>query len=98
MLHDEFLAHRLGMVPFDSNDADSLEYGRDCICSGHCPSCSVEFQLKVKNEGQADTIEVTSNDFRQVPHDAPRQVRPVEYFDDDGTNLGAIMLLKLKNN
>lgn len=72
VLNDDFLAHRLGMVPLTSQragwnteDIDSekrdFQYNRDCTCMGHCPNCTVHFEINVKCEGEER--KVTSNDL-----------------------------------
>ena len=61
VLVDEFIAHRLGMVPLISTACDRLiNYNRDCVCLDHCPKCSVELDLNIKCTTN-ETILVTSN-------------------------------------
>lgn len=61
VLHDDFLAHRLGMIPliskfagFNTNKTggQDYEYNRDCSCLGECPNCTATFELNVKCEGE----------------------------------------------
>jgi len=56
VLNDEYIAHRLGLVPLRYQAADSLKGGdchgaflphRECVCYERCPRCSVEFELEV---------------------------------------------------
>lgn len=54
VLNDEYIAHRLGLLPIRYSAPDSLRAGdchgaflphRECVCYERCPRCSVEFHL-----------------------------------------------------
>jgi len=61
VLPDEFIAHRLGMIPLNSANCDEgMRYTRDCTCLEGCKYCAVELRLEaVCNDNR--TLEVTSN-------------------------------------
>jgi len=67
VLNDEYIAHRLGLVPIRYQAPDSLRGGdvhgaflshRECVCYERCPRCSVEFELDV----DYDTVNPTRED------------------------------------
>lgn len=49
VLPDEFLAHRIGLIPLNSKNCDQdVEYTRDCECEDHCARCSVTLSLHAR--------------------------------------------------
>lgn len=57
VLNDEYIAHRLGLVPIRYTAEGSMRGGdcntaflphRECVCYDRCPRCSVEFELDVQ--------------------------------------------------
>lgn len=83
VLHDEFLAHRLGFIPLrhDAQEKIDIMYARDCDCeTGNCPHCSVELNLDVdlKDNDPRPQINITSRDLvSSNPH-----VQPVHFSSD----------------
>ncbi|KAJ3273764.1 45 kDa subunit of RNA polymerase II [Terramyces sp. JEL0728] len=80
VLTDEFIAHRLGLIPLFSSDVDTMIpfTSRECSCQQYCPSCSVELQLNVKCD--QDSRSVTSNDLISVH----QQIKPITSESDSG--------------
>eukprot|EP01098_Paradermamoeba_levis_P009778 TRINITY_DN4094_c0_g1_i1.p1 TRINITY_DN4094_c0_g1~~TRINITY_DN4094_c0_g1_i1.p1 ORF type:complete len:307 (-),score=58.64 TRINITY_DN4094_c0_g1_i1:240-1160(-) len=100
VLHDEFIAHRLGLIPLTSANVDSFNYPRDCTCTDHCPSCSVEFSLDVSytsNKEHSDkTMDVTSNHLNSAdPHVVPVDSDPMGHPSDEQRDTG-ILIVKLR--
>ena len=103
VLHDDFLAHRLGLVPLDSKyagwstnpEVPPFVFNRDCTCMVACPRCTVTFDLEVKHsapkgddeESAQRTYPVTSNDLKS---EQPDMVKVVLEQDED-----PILLAKL---
>jgi len=93
VLSDEFLSHRLGLVPLTSSDVPRYRYQRDCQCTteGGCNNCQVTFDLDVKNTSD-EVLNVTSKD---LIGDMRHTVGPVDYST---TNEDNILLVKLGKN
>ncbi|EIM82696.1 insert subdomain of RNA polymerase alpha subunit [Stereum hirsutum FP-91666 SS1] len=69
VLPDEFIAHRLGMIPLVSANCDeAMRYNRDCTCATNCSACSVKLHLNVACHDNR-TMDITSNHLDVVPHD-----------------------------
>lgn len=88
VLNDEFLAHRLGLIPLISHNVKEFNYTKDCDCPNGCDKCSVEFILDVKCTDE-QTREVTSRDL-QLTH--PERARGVAPVHDN------IVIIKLQRN
>jgi DNA-directed RNA polymerase II subunit RPB3 len=48
VLADEFIAHRLGLIPLDSRNVSQMANARECFCDNHCHKCSVTLTLHAK--------------------------------------------------
>ncbi|GAV81673.1 RNA_pol_A_bac domain-containing protein/RNA_pol_L domain-containing protein [Cephalotus follicularis] len=97
VLNDEFIAHRLGLIPLTSERAMSMRFSRDCdACDGdgQCEFCSVEFHLRAKCLTD-QTLDVTSKDLYSSDH----TVVPVDFSDSAGYDVPeqrGIIIVKLR--
>ncbi|CAN3373507.1 hypothetical protein DIURU_001506 [Diutina rugosa] len=62
VLADEFLSHRLGMIPLSSEGISDLSYSRDCTCDNYCAKCSVRLELAAKCDSDS-TMNVYASDL-----------------------------------
>ena len=72
VLADEFIAHRLGLIPLNSKDSEQLLYTRDCDCEGYCENCSIILTLHTRCTGN-EVMKVYARDLslegqRPNPH------------------------------
>lgn len=67
-LPDEFIAHRLGLLPLYSEDADIFVKSDECHCSGGCPKCQVMYKLDVTCPQNVNARLVTTDDLEFFDH------------------------------
>ncbi|QCD82903.1 DNA-directed RNA polymerases II, IV and V subunit 3-like [Vigna unguiculata] len=97
VLNDEFIAHRLGLIPLTSERAMSMRFSRDCdACDGdgQCEFCSVEFHLRVKCMTD-QTLDVSSKDL----YSSDPSVVPVDFSDpasSDSSESRGVIIVKLR--
>eukprot|EP01119_Soliformovum_irregulare_P006934 TRINITY_DN19344_c0_g1_i1.p1 TRINITY_DN19344_c0_g1~~TRINITY_DN19344_c0_g1_i1.p1 ORF type:complete len:303 (-),score=64.91 TRINITY_DN19344_c0_g1_i1:102-1010(-) len=90
VLHDEFISHRLGLIPLSSHQMKKFHYTRDCSCQVNCENCSVEFSLNVSCMDDS-ARDVTSLDLISRSHD----VQPV-HNDEHSRGAQGILIVKLR--
>jgi len=79
VLDDEFIAHRLGLIPLISGDVNHFKYSRDCECEDGCIFCMVEFQLEIVNNG-TEKLVVTQRDLQNITTEPMDDNQPHEYM------------------
>ncbi|EGR31641.1 hypothetical protein IMG5_105540 [Ichthyophthirius multifiliis] len=107
-LPDEYIAHRVGLIPLISANVDNFNYIWNCDCKGssegqECDRCAVHFVLKVQNQGNT-TMEVTSLDLKEKFMNSDEDaVRPVKFYSIVPDQMGrqqevGIPIVKLSKN
>lgn len=96
VLPDEFLAHRLGLIPLHSKGvSDNLNYTRNCeYCDDHCERCSVTLRLRAKCTDPENILKVFASHLTRVDDRSDNIGRPV-IRDPNGEGP---LILKLRNN
>lgn len=76
VLADEFLSHRLGLIPLVSEGLKDLTYSRDCTCDNYCTKCSVTLQLLASCNAET-TMNVYASDLLKTSHTSSKLGTPV---------------------
>lgn len=106
-LHDEYISHRLGLIPLHSHNVDKFAYSFDCEqCDDHCTNCAVTFNLSVTASDSRDVRTVTSLDLRNTDHESDPhcgEVTPVhdsgdEHHDSQKGDRAGILIARITNN
>lgn len=63
VLADEFLAHRLGLIPLSTKGVDEMVDFRDCACDEYCDQCSVVLRLNAANRSSDQNLKVFARDL-----------------------------------
>lgn len=88
-VHDEFLAHRIGLLPiFCQEDMSNIPKQEECSCISGCNLCNFEFLLEKENNMHAPYVGVYSSDF--VPVSPSKMKYNIVEYRDNG-----ILLCKL---
>lgn len=66
-LPDEYIAHRIGLIPFISSNVDKYNYPWECNCPDeeNCTQCKEIYRISVKNNSD-EIVTVTSLDIKPV--------------------------------
>lgn len=105
-LCDEFIAHRLGLIPFNSERVEFFKYFGKCSCTSGdgCAQCSITYYIDVTND-DPEPRDVTSKDLILVdpadlhedcPHEFRehhKQTTPASIIDEH-----PIIITKLNKN
>lgn len=99
VLHDEFIAHRLGMIPLTSDLVSKFDYSRDCGCNGFaCDNCAVPLTLDVTCEEDGTRTVTTKDLISELNDEHQGSVIPVTSRRSTGEyeDVAHIQLVKLR--
>lgn len=99
LICDEFLSHRLGLIPLKSNSAQRMKFTRECECDNYCSKCSSIFNMNVKaNNPEMKVYSTHLNNLDFKEDFLGNYVIPIH---DSGSSVkfsySPILIAKLKN-
>lgn len=97
VLHDEFISHRLGLLPIDSETAASLKMKAECDCDSWCDQCAVEYSLNVTCDSDEPLI-ISHLDLKPTGASSLRAPLPMPRAEAAIPNPPRIPITKLKKN
>merc|ERR1711983_206723 len=96
-LHDEFIAHRVGLIPLTSDETvDKLNLTRECTCMEFCHNCSIEFNLDIKVVDEATKSVTSAHLISSNPKVIPVTSRNKEDESEYGGDVEDIVIVKLR--
>jgi len=98
VLSDEFLAHRLGLIPLTSKKVNEFVDSRLCTnCANYCHLCGAEFRLDATCDTK-ETMLVTSQANLFAQDDEVKPVDQKESTVDGSFEGNGILIVKLRKN
>ncbi|KRX10698.1 DNA-directed RNA polymerase, RBP11-like dimerization domain [Pseudocohnilembus persalinus] len=83
-LPDEYIAHRIGLIPFVSSKVDDYLYVWECSCNRiDCNKCQEKFKIDVSNN-EDKIIQVTSGDIQKINQSnlTEDDVQPAKFYSE----------------
>ena len=93
VLADEFIAHRLGLIPLNATGVENLLYSRDCDCDEYCENCSVQLELHAQCTGD-EVMSVCARDLVPLGERINQSLGTPVITDDAGSGS---LILKLRH-
>ncbi|KAF2479064.1 DNA-directed RNA polymerase [Neohortaea acidophila] len=89
VLADEFIAHRLGLIPLSARNIDEMLYTRDCSCDDYCNNCAVVLTISALNRGGSENMKVFAKDMQvQTVEGQPIERWPAGHLHTNGLGAG----------
>ncbi|CRG99441.1 DNA-directed RNA polymerase II subunit RPB3, putative [Plasmodium relictum] len=94
--HDEYLAHRLGLIPIDSRNVNNYEFREKCKCKETCSKCTIQYVIEVKCNN-ANKIDISHYDIESLDHE-PNVPMPIPHGKKNTKIENAIPIVTLSKN
>lgn len=89
VLPDEYVSHRLGLIPLNSRDAESMKSTRDCSCEEGCDMCQIRLTLHAKCVSN-EIMKVYARDMVVFGHPINESIGHPVITDEEG--LGPVIV------